>query len=128
MTDPVNRPAHYTAHPSGVEAIDITERLNFCVGNAAKYLWRAGLKGSALQDVRKAEWYLRREIDRRQNREWGGASWSKSRQAWLLSEPDSNARSAIQILTQAPVIGCNVEGLRNALEYVQLTIEEEADK
>lgn len=64
MSDPVDHPAHYTAHPSGVEAIAITEAFNFCVGNAIKYLWRAGLKGDAVEDLRKARWYIDREIAR----------------------------------------------------------------
>ena len=63
MTDPTN-PAHYRAHPSGVECIAITEHMGFCVGNAVKYLWRAGLKGDALEDLRKARWYVDREISR----------------------------------------------------------------
>lgn len=65
--DPVARPAHYTAHPSGVECIQITEHLNFCLGNAVKYIWRAGLKEGSdeIQDLRKARWYIEREIDRR---------------------------------------------------------------
>jgi len=63
--DPVNHPPHYTAHPSGVEAITITEHYNFNVGNAIKYLWRAGLKTEdATQDLRKAAWYINREIHR----------------------------------------------------------------
>lgn len=63
--DPVNHPPHYTAHPSGVEAITITEHYNFNVGNAIKYLWRAGLKTEdATQDLRKAAWYINREIAR----------------------------------------------------------------
>lgn len=64
--DVVNHPPHYTSHPSGVECIQITEHLNFCVGNAVKYLWRAGLKdgASALDDLRKARWYVDREIAR----------------------------------------------------------------
>lgn len=63
--DPVNHPAHYTAHPSGIECIQVTEHLNFCVGNAIKYLWRAGLKGpDAVEDLRKARWYIDREIKR----------------------------------------------------------------
>ena len=65
MTDPVNRPSHYTAHPSGVECITITEHFNFNIGNAIKYLWRAGLKGDALEDLKKAAWYVNREIERR---------------------------------------------------------------
>lgn len=63
--DPVNHPSHYTSHPSGVECIQVTEHLNFCVGNAIKYLWRAGLKGdSAVQDLEKARWYVDRELAR----------------------------------------------------------------
>ena len=62
--DLINHPPHYTSHPSGVECIQITEHMNFCVGNAIKYLFRAGLKGDTLEDLRKAEWYIKREIDR----------------------------------------------------------------
>jgi len=57
-------PAHYRAHPSGVECIRITEHFNFNLGNAIKYVWRAGLKGQALEDLKKARWYLDREIAR----------------------------------------------------------------
>ena len=64
--DPVNNPPHYT-HPSGIECIRVTEHLNFCIGNAVKYLWRAGRKGDAVQDLRKAVWYIEREISRLQN-------------------------------------------------------------
>ena len=64
MNDPVNHPKHYTAHPSGVECIEVTEHMNFCVGNAIKYLWRAGLKGEQVEDLRKARWYIDREIAR----------------------------------------------------------------
>lgn len=65
MTDPVNHPPHYNDHPSGIECIDIVEHMNFCVGNAIKYLWRAGLKSNdAIQDLEKANWYVSREIER----------------------------------------------------------------
>ena len=64
MNDPVNHPKHYTAHPSGGECIEVTEHMNFCVGNAIKYLWRAGLKGEQVEDLRKARWYIDREIAR----------------------------------------------------------------
>lgn len=60
--DLVNKPPHYRAHGSGVECIDITEHLSFCLGNAIKYLWRADQKGSRTQDLQKAAWYLHREI------------------------------------------------------------------
>ena len=65
----VNCPAHYTAHPSGVECITITEHFNFNLGNAIKYIWRAGLKtDEPTTDLRKAAWYLQREIERLSNR------------------------------------------------------------
>ncbi len=65
MSDNVNHPKHYTEHPSGVECIQITEHMNFCIGNAVKYLWRAGLKHDySLEDLRKARWYIEREIKR----------------------------------------------------------------
>lgn len=63
--DPVNHPMHYTSHPSGVECIDITEHMSFNLGNAVKYVWRAGLKSDdADVDLAKAIWYLERERKR----------------------------------------------------------------
>lgn len=64
--DLVNHPPHYTAHPSGVECIAITEHMGFNLGNAIKYLWRADEKGAPLDDLRKARWYVDREIARRE--------------------------------------------------------------
>lgn len=65
MPDNVNHPEHYTRF-KGVEVIDITEQLNFNRGNIVKYVTRAGAKagGDEMEDLRKAEWYLRREIER----------------------------------------------------------------
>lgn len=63
--DQVNKPAHYRAHPSGVECIEITEHMNFCLGNAVKYIWRAGLKtDDPIVDLEKARWYIERELQR----------------------------------------------------------------
>lgn len=63
--DPVNHPKHYTEHPSGVECIQITEHMCFNLGNAIKYIWRADLKHDAIEDMRKAVWYIEREIAKR---------------------------------------------------------------
>lgn len=63
--DPVNHPAHYTSHPSGVECIQVTEHMGFNLGNAVKYIWRADEKGNALEDLKKAAWYVQRELERR---------------------------------------------------------------
>jgi hypothetical protein len=62
--DPVNHPRHYTGHPSGVECIQITEHMGFCLGNAMKYIWRADMKNGS-EDLQKAVWYLQREIAKR---------------------------------------------------------------
>lgn len=63
--NPVNHPAHYNNHPSGVECIQITRWMNFNLGNVVKYLWRSGQKSPDLiQDLEKAQWYLTDEINR----------------------------------------------------------------
>ena len=63
--DVVLHPRHYNTHASGVECIDIVEWCTFNPGNAIKYLWRMSDKGKALEDTRKALWYVEREINRR---------------------------------------------------------------
>jgi len=65
MSDPVNRPSHYT-WLNGLEAIDVCEQLPFTLGNVVKYVLRADHKGRALEDLKKARWYLEREIARRE--------------------------------------------------------------
>ena len=64
MSEAVDHPPHYNAHPSGVECIDVVEHMTFNLGNAVKYIWRQGLKSStgALEDLKKARWYIDREI------------------------------------------------------------------
>ena len=65
QADRVDHPPHYNAHPSGVECITVTEHMNFNLGNAIKYIWRAGLKSEdASTDLEKARWYVDREIAR----------------------------------------------------------------
>jgi hypothetical protein len=64
--DPVNHPDHYTWLPNGVEVIDITKHLPFCLGNVVKYTLRADRKGRAIEDLKKAQTYLRYEIERRE--------------------------------------------------------------
>ena len=70
--DNVNHPAHYNSHPSGIECIEIARHHNFNIGNAIKYLWRAGLKSEKgmedadkqVEDLRKAIFYINDEIER----------------------------------------------------------------
>ena len=75
--DNINHPSHYTSHPSGIECIEIAEHHDFCIGNAIKYLWRAGLKSEdgiskkekQIEDLKKAIWYIKREIKHLSNGE-----------------------------------------------------------
>lgn len=65
-SDPVNHPPHYTSDLSGIECIEVTRHRNFNIGNAIKYLWRAGIKDEStqVQDLEKAIWYIKDEISR----------------------------------------------------------------
>jgi hypothetical protein len=64
--DQVNHPTHYTSHPSGIEALQITRHMNFNLGNAMKYIWRAGIKSEEkhIEDLQKAIFYIQDEIKR----------------------------------------------------------------
>lgn len=65
--DMVHNPAHYSkGMPEGVQVIDVIEAQGFGynLGNATKYLLRSQFKGTEVQDLEKAVWYLNREIDR----------------------------------------------------------------
>lgn len=66
MADPINHPGHYTQ--SDIEPIDVIEAwgLGFHLGNVVKYIARAEHKGCSVQDLKKAAWYLNREIQRRE--------------------------------------------------------------
>ena len=72
--DRVNHPSHYTSGPhhpycdEPIECIDITRGMNFCRGNAVKYIWRAGLKDRdrEIEDLQKAVFYLEDEVNRLQ--------------------------------------------------------------
>lgn len=73
--DNVNHPKHYTSHPSGIECIEITRHYCFAIGNAIKYLWRAGLKKDSsledrqkeIEDLEKAIWYIKDRIKQLKN-------------------------------------------------------------
>ena len=74
VSDPVNHPQHYTSSAAccpdcgrRIQCIDVVQHMNFCVGNALKYLWRHELKDSAIEDLQKAVWYINKEIERRGN-------------------------------------------------------------
>lgn len=64
MAEMVHHPAHYGGAENPYEAIKVIEawQLGFCLGNTVKYISRAGKKGAKLEDLKKAAWYLAREI------------------------------------------------------------------
>lgn len=75
MNDNVNHPTWYIQHPSGIECISITRHYCFSIGNAIKYLWRAGLKKDPsmddkqkeIEDLKKAIWYINDRIAQLEN-------------------------------------------------------------
>jgi hypothetical protein len=97
--DNVNHPPHYTegfaCRP--VECIDITRGLPFSMGNAFKYVWRAGKKGDAVkakEDLDKARWYLR-DVDESEDHHLCTAQVAAiraSRRIFELIVPDGSAR------------------------------------
>lgn len=78
-SDSVNHPSHYTSDPSGIECIEIAKYRDFCIGNAIKYLWRAGLKhdhnesatAKEIEDLQKAVWYINQKISMLQESQGG---------------------------------------------------------
>lgn len=70
MIDMVDQPPHYK--DGGIETIDFIEakKLGFNLGNAIKYISRAGKKNDALEDLKKARWYLNREINNMMDKDW----------------------------------------------------------
>ena len=103
--DAVNHPSHYTSDESGIECIEITRHMGFCDGNCFKYLFRAGDKIDALEDLKKALWYAdeyqknmnqfvniwrtwktRKLINKVANARWGTGKWVVAPVMELIAE------------------------------------------
>lgn len=98
MHDAVNNPTHYTSHPSGVTCIDLAEDMNFCLGNAFKYVWRFSLKNGE-EDLRKALWYLKRNGDKG----WGITSKTERLIKQVIqSETDKNIADVFKYIVYGP--------------------------
>lgn len=72
--DNINNPTHYTSLnarckmcKTKIECIDVVHNMSFNLGNAVKYIWRCDLKENAIEDLKKAAWYLQDEIKRRES-------------------------------------------------------------
>lgn len=127
--DNVNHPKHYTSDPSGIECIDITRHRNFNVGNAIKYLWRAGLKIDAdkssinkqIEDLEKAVWYIVDEIHR-----LGGRCTVKtdSINTCLPIDNESIIEAALNYHMQINGKEVSILGLSNGNDAIKFNIED----
>lgn len=127
--DNVNHPKHYTSDPSGIECIDITRHRNFNVGNAIKYLWRAGLKidvdkssiNKQIEDLEKAVWYIVDEIHR-----LGGRCTVKtdSINTCLPIDNESIIEAALNYHTKINGKEVSILGLSNGNDGIKFNIED----
>ena len=127
--DNVNHPKHYTSDPSGIECIHITRHRNFNVGNAIKYLWRAGLKIDAdkssinkqIEDLEKAVWYIVDEIHR-----LGGRCTVKtdSINTCLPIDTESIIEAALNYHMQINGKEVSILGLSNGNDGIKFNIED----
>lgn len=137
--DPVSRPKHYNSHPSGVQCIEISELLNFNLGNAFKYVFRHKEKLNPKEDLEKARWYLMRELSNRKSKknnylnsfkEFIGIlptqflATSKIRKV-IRFEPDVNMK---KLLSEITLSLTSEEALLSSLDVIHNLIEKEYGK
>lgn len=63
LREEIDHPDHYQ-HPTGIECIDVIEHMPFNIGTAVKHLWRCGQKWDDIGDLKKAVWYINRQIQK----------------------------------------------------------------
>jgi len=117
MPEVIDHPPHY-AKIAGVECIDIAEHMSFNVGNALKYVWRRHAKGDPVENLRKAEWYLRRA------REYGAAIPLPRADALTLERMEIVAVKTEDLLLRDLLIALMHGNLTAAWSVVQSKIEE----
>lgn len=128
--DPVTRPRHYNSHPSGVEVIEVTEHMDFCLGNAWKYVARCDLKGSPVEDLAKALWYCSRALTaRREGRmvhlprvECGYYPGSHEVARFLEAEPSKFVRTVVGALWSAHKSPSSRRDLETAVDALEREI------
>ena len=126
--DPINRPAHYTNHPSGVEPITISRYLPSNLGQALQYVMRHRLKGEPAQDLRKAAWFLKDEAALRASGHWQSLHTARDTVLPALTrviaaEPAPMIAAALAMLMAALIAYADEDPLRMAARW----LEEEAD-
>lgn len=123
--DMVNHPTHYMSNLSGVECINITEHYNFNLGNALKYLFRHEKK-NGLEDLKKAVWYVNREMERVL---LGGKSFVPDSKAdeslwlWLEYEPESDIKTSFKLIAYHVDSPWLVQHLARAVSLIEKEIK-----
>lgn len=122
--DKINHPAHYTRMSLTIEPIDLCELLPFCLGNACKYIMRAGFKEgeSMIDDYKKAAWYLHRAIDSMQE---GEDMLVIDAAAAHLARKFEPACPLLGYLFDFNFQGITYESAQDALDRIELRISEE---
>jgi len=114
MSDAIN-PKHYTQHPSKIECIQIKRIVSSSRGDAIKYLWRLGQKDDSRQELKKAAWYIRDELNNYPMRDYSNNDYAKLNHLLdtLALYQDDNTRQLFNYI----VFGNRI-GLTMALDMV----------
>lgn len=127
LYDAVYRPRHYNTNKHGIEVIEITERMDFCVGNAVKYISRAGHKNDAVEDLKKAVWYLNRSLLNAKNEsEIKKSKLSHKEESFVNgSDISDGCKKALRIILLGYISGkINYFSAIQAKEIIELEIED----
>lgn len=122
--DPVNHPEHYAKASVTVnlEPIQLCECYDFCLGNAIKYILRAPYKGNTLQDMKKAKWYLERELSTHYPDEWG--DYKPSELDSILFNAFCTNNKFINILINKETGSINCNSIKCTLRDINIFISE----
>lgn len=123
--DPVSRPLHYNSHPSGIQPIEFTAYMSFCLGNAAKYVVRCDLKAAPVEDLAKALWYVNYELALREqgiscppDRTQGGYAFAR----FMAAEPSEFVRRVLTEIWEASRAEAPVQPLKVAEAILEMEI------
>lgn len=122
--DPVNHPEHYVkaSITINLEPIQLCECYDFCLGNAIKYILRAPYKGNALQDMKKAKWYLERELSTHYPDEW--EDYKPSKLDPILFNAFCTNNKFINILINKETGSINCNSIKCTLRDINIFISE----
>ncbi len=136
----IEHPPHYCTHPSGIEAIHVSSRMNFVLGNAFKHLFRCSSKGRTLEDLNKALWYLKYELSNRQGNWLTRVGWAITWSDYFEHNADveqvlayetrycGHMSSALDAICVAGMLHGGPCSVRRAIKSVEKMVRIEEDK